>query len=165
MKIGVISDTHDHIENVKKAVNIFNNQSVIQVFHAGDIISPFVAPLAFKELKSPLTCVFGNNDGELLFLKEKFKEIGASIEGTQYTTEIEGKKIALFHTLDRAILEAVIQSQNFALIIHGHTHEAEIKKINNVLVVNPGEACGYLTGKATIAIIDLEKLEATLIEL
>jgi putative phosphoesterase len=165
LKIGVISDSHDHIENVKKAVKIFNDQQVAHVFHAGDIISPFVAPLAFKELKAPLTCVFGNNDGEILYLKEKFQEIGASIEGAQFTTEIAGKKIALFHTLEPQILDALVKSNSFAVVINGHTHKAEIKKTANTLVVNPGEACGYLTGNSTIAIVDLENLEAELLSL
>lgn len=165
MKIGVISDSHDHIVNLRKAVKIFNDQKVIHVFHAGDIISPFVASLVFKELKAPLTCVFGNNDGELLFLKEKFEEIKATIQPNQYTTTLEGKRIALFHTLEPAILDAVIQSGQFAVIIYGHSHKAEIKKLNSTVIVNPGEACGYLTGTASIAIIDLETLEAELITL
>jgi predicted phosphodiesterase len=36
---------------------------------------------------------------------------------------------------------------------------------NGVLVVNPGELCGYLTGKPTFAIIDTDKVEAEIIEL
>ncbi len=164
LKIGVISDTHDHIENVKKAVKIFNEQKVAYCFHAGDMVSPFMAKV-FKELKSKLYIVFGNNDGELIFLKEKFKEIGAEIKGIQFSIEIEGKKIALFHTLEAEILDAVIQSNKFQVVISGHTHSGEIKKIGNTLVINPGEACGYLTGKATVGIVDLSKMEAELIKL
>ena len=165
LKIGVISDTHDHIENAKKAVKIFNENGVGYVFHAGDIISPFLAPLAFKELKSKLHLVFGNNDGELLFLKVKFEEIGAEIKGNQLIIEIDGKKIALFHTLEPKILDAVIKSNEFDVIISGHTHKSSIKKVKNTLAINPGEACGYLFGKATIGIVDLDKMEAELIEL
>ena len=39
------------------------------------------------------------------------------------------------------------------------------EKVKKTLVINPGEACGYLTGKSTIAIIDLEKMEAEIITL
>ena len=165
LKIGIISDTHDHIENVKKAVKIFNEQKVSYCFHAGDIISPFMAPLAFKGLKSKLYLVFGNNDGEIIFLKEKFAEIGAEIKNNQFSIELESKKIVLFHTLESEILDAVVQSNKFAVVISGHTHEALVKKINKTIVINPGEACGYLTGKATAGIIDLEKMEAEIIEL
>ena len=165
LKIGVISDTHDHIENAKRSVKIFNAQNIEYCFHAGDIISPFLAPLVFKELKCKLYAVFGNNDGERLFLKVKFEEIDAEIGGNQFITEIDGKKIVLFHTLEPRLLDAVIRSNEFDVIISGHTHKASIKKENNTLAINPGETCGYLTGKATIGIIDLEKMEAEIINL
>ena len=38
MKIGIISDTHDHHSNVIKAIRIFNERRVKYVLHAGDII-------------------------------------------------------------------------------------------------------------------------------
>ena len=165
MKIGVISDTHDHIENARKAVKIFNDQGIAYCFHAGDIVSPFMAPKVFKELKARFIGVFGNNDGELLFLKEKFAEINGELKTIQYSIELEGKKIALFHMLEPAIFDAVVQSNKFAVIICGHTHEASTKRIGNTLVINPGEACGYLTGKATAAILDLTQMKAELITL
>jgi len=45
------------------------------VLHAGDFVSPFTA-LEFKNLNCPLKGVFGNNDGDKLYLQEKFKGIG-----------------------------------------------------------------------------------------
>jgi uncharacterized protein len=42
LKIGIISDTHDDIENVQEAINIFNKNEVNLVIHTGDYISPRV---------------------------------------------------------------------------------------------------------------------------
>jgi len=165
MKIGAISDSHDHLDNARKAVEIFNEKEVEYCFHAGDIVSPFMAPKVFKEFEGKFIGVYGNNDGELLGLKDKFAEINGEIKGAQTSIELDGKKIALFHMLDSAIFEALIQSNKFAVIISGHTHEVSIKKIGNSLVINPGEACGYLTGKATAAIIDLKSMKAEMITL
>ncbi len=165
LKIGVISDTHDHIENTKKAVKIFNERGVAYVFHAGDYIAPFVIPKALKNLKCKLFGVYGNNDGELLGLKKKFSEMGATIEERQLTLQIDSKTIALFHTLNADIQKALINSNNFDIIIFGHTHNPSIEKVQDCLIINPGEACGYLTGKATIAIIDLAKMDAEIITL
>lgn len=165
MKIGVISDTHDHIENIKKAVKIFIEQGVAYVFHAGDYIAPFVIPKALNELKCKLFGVFGNNDGEIIGLKEKFAQMGASIKAGQSVILIESKKIALFHTIAPEIQDSMINSNAFDVIICGHTHEATIQKVNNTLLINPGEACGYLTGKATIGIVDLDKMDAEIITL
>jgi predicted phosphodiesterase len=33
------------------------------------------------------------------------------------------------------------------------------------MVINPGEVCGYLTGKPTMALLDTVKREAKIIEL
>ena len=40
MKIGIISDTHDDVDNTNKAIDIFKENDVKAVIHAGDIISP-----------------------------------------------------------------------------------------------------------------------------
>ena len=63
MKIGIISDSHDHRENIKKTVKCLNDENVDMVLHGGDIVSPFTIR-EFEKLKSDMTAVFGNNDGE-----------------------------------------------------------------------------------------------------
>ena len=63
-------------------------------------------------------------------------------------------------------LEALANSGNFDIILSGHTHSLVNKKLDNgILVVNPGELCGYLTGRATFAIIDTDTMESEIIEL
>jgi len=76
MKIGIISDTHDNLLQIKKAVDIFNQEKVDLVLHAGDFVSPFTA-LEFKNLNCSLKGVFGNNDGDKILLRKMFKRIGA----------------------------------------------------------------------------------------
>ena len=43
MKIGFITDTHDRQEILMKAIEIFAEQDVVYVLHAGDITSPATA--------------------------------------------------------------------------------------------------------------------------
>jgi hypothetical protein len=63
------------------------------------------------------------------------------------------------------VIEALIRSKIYDIVISGHTHDAKIEKTDDgVLHVNPGENCGYLTGKSTIAIIDTTTLTAEIIE-
>ena len=63
MKIGIISDTHDDIENVQESIEIFNKEKVDYVIHAGDYIFSGVTK-EFKKLNSKLIGVLGNNDIE-----------------------------------------------------------------------------------------------------
>ena len=52
MLIGAISDTHDNLPQIEKAVQILNEQKVGLVLHAGDYVAGFVIPQLAK-LKLP----------------------------------------------------------------------------------------------------------------
>lgn len=51
MIIGLISDTHDNLPMVEKAVKKLNQENVALVLHAGDYVAPFVIP-KFKALNA-----------------------------------------------------------------------------------------------------------------
>jgi len=165
MKIGIFSDSHDNIPKIIDAVNYFNSENVEKVFHAGDICSPFIAPKAIANLKCPYVGVFGNNDGDYVFLLKKFTEIKAEISGQLLRSEIDGKKIFMIHHLDEPVIDSIAKGNEFDLIIRGHTHQPVVRKKENTLIINPGETCGYLTGKCTIAILDTNKMDAKIIEI
>jgi len=166
-KIGIISDTHDNINIAKKAVQYFNSKNIDYCLHAGDIIAPFLAKLVFNELncKEKMTLVLGNNDGEIRGLSLAFAKIGCNFAGTTYVDTIEGKKVIMQHDIHPSILESLAASNKFDIIIYGHTHKPEIKRIGEVIVVNPGECCGILSGKSTIAVLDTKTMDAELVTL
>lgn len=162
MKIGIMSDTHDNLPAVDAAVKRFNEENVELVLHAGDYVSPFVIP-RFKSLEAKLVGVFGNNDGDHEFLKAKFKENpNLEIRGFFAKIEIDSVKIALLHGNDQELVNSLADFSTFDVIVHGHSHTAEIKKKNGTLKVNPGEVCGYLTGKSTIAFLDVNNQTANI---
>jgi len=161
--IGIMSDTHDRLPLVDKAVKLLNEHNVELVLHAGDYIAPFVIP-RFKPLKAKLIGVFGNNDGEKNGLKKKFKEIDAEIHGSFADVTVDGLKIALLHGSEEELLRSLINAESHDIIIHGHTHEAKTYRKGRTLVINPGEVCGYLTEKSTIALLDSQTKEAKIIQ-
>ena len=61
MKIGILSDTHNNIDKIFKAVEFFNLRQVEFVLHAGDFSFPESAK-QFSKLKMPFLAIFGNND-------------------------------------------------------------------------------------------------------
>jgi putative phosphoesterase len=69
------------------------------------------------------------------------------------------------HGHETELLSAVIDGGYFDAVIHGHTHSPSITRRGKTLAINPGEVCGYLTGKPTIAILDTAKNEAKIIDL
>lgn len=164
MKIGIMADTHDRLPMVDKAVKRMNDEEVDLVLHAGDYIAPFVVS-HFKPLEARLIGVFGNNDAELDLLKKKFAENGSQIRGRFAELNVEGLKIALLHGKDEELLKSLINTESYHVIVHGHTHEFKTYRKGKTLVINPGETCGYLTGRATIAVLKTETQEVRLISL
>lgn len=161
MKIGIISDTHDNLPLIEQAVKIFNAKEVELVLHAGDYVAPFVVEV-FKKLRAKLVGVFGNNDGDKILLSKKFDELGFKIFNPPHELTVKNKTILLMH--EPNLLDSIIKSNIYDIIIYGHTHSIDLRK-NNIIVLNPGEASGWLYGKPTIGIVDLDSMEVELINL
>ncbi len=154
--IGIISDTHDNLPNIKVATDIFNQCNVSIVVHCGDFVAPF-ALTAFKELQCPLIGVFGNCDGEEEYLLTQAIKLNFAIFKPPHLTEISGRKILITH-------KPSVLDSNIDIQLYGHTHKPEIK-YGKPLVINPGEASGWIYNKPTIAILNLQTNEAEIIPL
>ena len=241
MKLGVMSDSHDNIPNVKRAVEVFNDIGVDLVVHAGDFIAPFaIDPLA--DLNCRVVGVFGNNDGERVVVAKRFEAIGGEVHPNLASASLGDLSIAVMHYPELAI--PIAKSGDYDIVIYGHTHKVDVqsipvytnegtdwypgaklkefreeaglskvnvtlqlgmsknssaaigdwedrclkvpvkhrenllalyrkhgikiedyKKKENSLLLNPGETGGWTTGKATVAVVDIETLEATIYEI
>jgi len=152
MKIGLISDTHDNIQNIRRAVRKFNDKRVDLVIHAGDIVSPnAVESLADVKLVS----VLGNNDKDVAGLTSAFNKINGKLEGEIYETVYDGMKFAIYHGTSITKREQLIKSGKYDMFIYGHTHRKDNRFVGNTRVINPGTAKGWFFGLfATIAIFD-----------
>ena len=154
MRIGILSDTHDNIQKVDAAVKRLNEEQVSLTLHAGDYVSPFVIP-RLANLQSPLIGVLGNNDGDHHLLAARFAEHEhLCLRGRFAEITAGGLTIGLLHGDERELLQALIGQGAFDVVVHGHTHQAGARSLGRRLVVNPGEVCGYLTGRPTIAVLD-----------
>lgn len=160
MRIGLISDTHDNMTAIKKAVKYFNDEKVDYVIHAGDIIAPFAAD-EFNKLNCDFIGVFGNNDGEVQGLTNTLK---GRIYMPPKEVILDSKKIIIVHDIKMLPSDRYIQGQakniDADIVVYGHLHKQKIEKIGNTLYINPGEACGWLTGTGTVAILDTGTMES-----
>lgn len=157
MKIGLISDTHDNLPKLERAVSFFNKNKVDFVLHAGDYVAPFTVD-KLKALSCDWIGVFGNNDGERKGLSAKSLD---RIKDPPYRFKLLGRKVTLTHDPQ----SVNINKEKAELIVFGHTHRPETVKIKDKLVVNPGECSGWVSGKSTIAIVDLAALSARIIKI
>lgn len=161
MLIGLISDTHDSVPNIERAVSIFKKREVGLVLHAGDFCSPFTIP-PFEDL--PVKGVFGNNDGDYFLLMKKCEAIGAELLGSFGDLEIDGTKVALYHGTDAPITAALEQCGNYDIVVSGHTHQKKAVTIGSTLAVNPGTAHGF-GEEATVALLDTTTKDVEFVQL
>lgn len=164
MIVGLLGDTHDHIPRIEQAVSLLNREAAGGMFlHTGDFIAPFVIP-ALALLEGQVIGVYGNNDGDHELLQVRCAETeNISIKGNFFECVIDERRIALLHGHERALLSDLIESDLFDLVVHGHSHRPGIFRKGKTLVVNPGEVCGYLTGKPTCATYDTRSREGKIL--
>jgi hypothetical protein len=162
MKIGILSDTHDNVPKIQEAIAYCKRAQVEMILHGGDFIAPFALnPL--EGLSCPIVGVWGNNDGERLGLMKRSTTLGMQIQLPPYPLEAGGRKILLMH--EPHLLDPLSQAGSFDLLIYGHTHHLDVRRIGNTLILNPGEVGGWLTGKSTMAIVDLMTMQEEVITL
>jgi len=157
MLVGVVSDTHNNLLNVKRLVALFNKEKVDLVIHTGDISQPKTID-ALSELDCPLLGVFGNNDVSEEGLIEACKKYNYHFQQPPLVKELEGIKIAVFHEPDY-INEFLEENNDINLVLHGHTHRYFNQEIKGIKVFNPGESAGMIIGKNAIGLVDLPSLK------
>ncbi|PUA31207.1 MAG: hypothetical protein B9J98_07355 [Candidatus Terraquivivens tikiterensis] len=135
MLVGIVSDTHDDLDRIRRAVQVFRERRVDVVIHCGDWVSPF-SVREFKGLK--VLSVLGNNDGDLLLLDKTLREMGSSLEGRFASIGLDNKKIAVIHGEYPELVEALIKSGMYDVVAHGHTHKRRCERFNDTLALNPG---------------------------
>lgn len=172
MLVGIISDVHDNLRHLNKAIRYFNDKHIDILLHCGDWDMPFTIEI-YKELKCPIKGVLGNGDPDIekfqYQLQNKFKDLDLELSERFLDLTLDNKRIGVFHGNDKNLIKVIIESQLFDLFCHGHTHKPKIEKINKTLVVNPGSLVGvYLPDKnapVTVAIYDSKSNNAETISL
>ena len=163
MKIAIISDTHDNLANLKKAVSFIEKEKIKTIIHCGDVTNLDTLKKIFSLFEGKIYLALGNADnGDLRnfpFQKIKnlkiFKEFGE--------LKIDKKKIAFCHFPKEAYLLA--KNQRYDIVFYGHLHKVWIKNVGKTKLVNPGELAGMFF-KPTFTIYDLKtgKLELKILE-
>lgn len=172
MKLGIISDIHDHIPNLLKAIKILNQEKVKKVYFCGDLCSPFTLKF-LKNLKAPIRAVLGNNEGDKLGIQRRIKKYKLKLEyepkqGRIFTDKIAGFNIIVYHGDSHNITQSLLADKNYNLVLTGHTHEPHIRKINGKIWINPGSIVGFsekIFNKPSFAIFDTSKKQVKMINL
>jgi putative phosphoesterase len=160
MRIGVISDTHAHVENTRAAVRMLEALEVEVVLHAGDIGSAEIPKMLAAW---PAHFVFGNCDFDTDGLRSSIEQTGQICHGRFGDIVLAKRRIALLHSDDARRFRQVVGSGEYDLVCYGHTHRAEQHLEGRTLVLNPGAL--YRATPHSLAIVNLPELEAAIVPL
>ena len=160
MKIGVVSDTHNHTRNVEEIVRLFNEAEVDHVIHTGDITTAKTLEV-FSRLDAPLSGVFGNNDVDVDSLLEVAFSHNFQFQHPPLQLDIDNRRIVVVHD-PRELINSVVESVDVAL--HGHTHLLHDERRDGLLIFNPGECAGHMKGLNAVGIVDLETVQTSLLK-
>lgn len=165
MKIGVMSDTHGHLDAMKKAVaRMINEHHVDMLIHLGDDSSDVEA---LSSIPVEIIWVPG-------IYENRYKD--KSIPN-RLIKEIEDVPFLLSHTptkdphdLENDIdpTEAICDG-DVKVMLHGHSHKWKIGEERGVIIINPGHlrTNDERGGEPTFAILDVSssKLDAKILGL
>ena len=121
MMVGVISDTHGHLN--RAIASTF--QGVSHIIHAGDVGSAAVLE-ALRRL-APVTAVRGNTD-----------EGWAKQLPPTDLIMLDQTSFYILHDLNQLDLEPT--AAGVQVVVSGHTHRPEARSAQGVLYFNPGSA-------------------------
>lgn len=139
MKIGIISDTHDHIEAIETAVEHFLDAGVSVCIHCGDVTSPELIS-RFKPFE--FHAVLGNNDEPYREkLDERISRLGPESEfhGLFADLDFDGVRFAVTHGVVEDRVYEYAETGKYDYVLHGHFHETEATVLDDgTTVINPG---------------------------
>lgn len=154
MKIAVLSDCHDHLANLARALKQVQEAGAGRLFYLGDFCAPFTLTALAEGFGGPVDAVFGNNDGDVFLLCRiagKFPQV--TLHAPLAELEVEGRKIALQHYPELGVRLA--ESQAYDAVFTGHDHKAYVHQKGRTLWANPGEIMGRF-GSPSFGLYDTE---------
>ena len=134
MKIGVVSDSHGHVENLRRAIKVMTKEGVEVIVHLGD---------DYDDIKA-----LSDQEGATIIqvpgvFSTYYQEPGIP---NRVIETWEGVRVLLTHTPEThkndlpndLKPEEVVANCEVRLVLSGHSHIPEVKEKGGVIWVNPG---------------------------
>jgi hypothetical protein len=161
MKIGIISDTHDHAPNLEAALRGLWAEGVTTILHCGDVCKPdMLRALAGFDV----WLAQGNMDRHLGMAQMVEETLGPGRLAWLHRPVLDGCATALLHGDNDEALANLVTSGQYAYVFHGHTHRRRDQVIGRTHVINPGALGGLRKQSYSFCVLDLATGEARFVE-
>jgi len=154
MKVGILSDTHNHIENIQKALEIFTQFRPDVIIHCGDATT-IESIEWFCEYR--LIFAFGNGDVINGGIKASLKSYNLNnYAGFVFRGEVGGKMVGVTHGHLPEFLDELTTENQMDYVFSGHTHLRMDQRIGKTRWINPGSLGGIKKQSRSLALLDLD---------
>jgi len=159
MKIGILSDSHGHIQPVRKALKLLDAAGAQGFIHCGDVGNmEVIEELAGRQA----WFVWGNTDEVDEYWRPQIEVLGLAWPNGGLELTLAGKRIAVFHGHEREFSRA-LHAAKHDYLLHGHTHRRTHYHQGAMQVINPGAL--HRASVKTVALLDLDTDQVQFIEL
>lgn len=135
MLIGALSDTHGRLDTTRRAVELLREHGARMLLHLGDVGSSQVLDLL---VGTPSGFVFGNTDYDHKHLEGHAAAVGVRCYGALGRITLDGAVVSFLHGDDQRQMDRLLEAQDCDLLLHGHTHQRNVRKVGRIQVINPG---------------------------
>jgi uncharacterized protein len=157
--IGILSDTHDHIEITKAAIALLKQHGAEFFIHCGDVGGEEILD-QLAGLQAAF--VFGNTDWDTDGLSRYASHIGVRCHDRFADLTVDGKRFAVLHGDDSTLRQRILIAQNHDYLLQGHTHVRMDDRVGKTRLINPGAL--YRARQKTVATLDTAKDMLTFLE-
>ncbi len=153
MKIGILSDTHNNVENLEQALNRLRQEDIHILFHCGDFTDPDLTRLLYG---FRVVAVFGNGDYASGQIRQNLLALDPhNWAGLVYTGELGGARLAATHGHLLGKTQELLRSGQYDYVFTGHSHLHMDQTFGGVRLINPGALGGKKSEPRQFCILDL----------
>ena len=152
-RFGLLSDTHNNVTNLNKALAVFRQEGIRLLIHCGDMTDLSVVE-ALNDFQ--LIYVFGNVDGRPESIRRRLLAFNQdNFAGPAYMGSLGTARIAVTHGHWPGRVNELARSDQYDYIFHGHTHRRRDELIGQTRVINPGALGGKHYESRSVAILNI----------
>ena len=154
MILGILSDTHNHIDATRRALAALADAGAELLVHCGDIGDDALDLLSAECLARGIRAwaALGNCDS---WSDAAWRPAPAGVTPARTVWfDADGKSCAAMHGDDPWGLYRLASSGRLDYLFTGHTHRPSLETVGRTVLLNPGSAARPRNDIPTVAILD-----------
>lgn len=157
MKVGLLSDTHNHLREARRALDLLLARGARHLVHCGDVGEDVVDLLSAVCLQHGIQAHVAVGNCDRAHLEDApFLASPAGIERAEAPEFVlAGQRCLALHGDNMTRLETAANSGAYDWVFTGHTHAPADRRTGKTRVLNPGSPVRPRRGPPTVALLDL----------